>query len=248
MARKRIGEVLLERGLVTAPQLAAALDRQRAGGGRIGATLVALGALSEGELTATLSEMQGVPAVDLACETPERRAVGLLRPEFCARHLVLPLAVSEERGQRVLRLAVADALDLPTFEAIEYQANCRVQMVLAGASQIRAAIAQWMSAAPSPAPCGPVELDRPEVLADWDDFEVEEADVLPLVDELAPPHGRPDFRDDFEFLFGRAPGGDPLRRIESRIEGLARLLEAKGLCERHELERALGVSLGRGNA
>lgn len=247
MARKRIGEVLLERGLVTAPQLAAALERQRRGGGRIGTSLVALGALSEGQLTATLAELQGVPAIDLGRVTPDRSAMGLLRTEFCERHLVLPLALTEERGRRVLRLAVADALDLPTFEAIEYQTNCRVQMVLAGATQVRAAIARWMRAAAPPV-AGPVEFDRPAVLAAFgEDFEVEEAEVLPLVDELAPPR-RGSLRDDYEFLFGRPEPTDPLQRLEYRIEGLARLLEAKGICGRHELERAMGVSLGRGNA
>jgi hypothetical protein len=92
-----------------------------------------------------------------------------------------------------------------------------------------------------------VELDRPDVLAAYDDFEVEEGEVLPLVDELA-PFGRRDPRDDYEFLFGRSPAADPLLRLETRIEGLARLLEAKGLCGRHELERALGMPIGRGSA
>ena len=103
MARKRIGEVLLERGLITASQLDTALIHQRQSGGRLGTTLVALGALSENRLTATLAELQGVPAVDLAREVPDHRAIRLLRPAFCERHLVLPLGLHEGAGGLVLR-------------------------------------------------------------------------------------------------------------------------------------------------
>jgi hypothetical protein len=271
MARKRIGEVLLERGLITAPQLDAALGHQRHGSGRIGTTLVALGALSEGQLTATLGELQGLQLADLAREIPDWRALHLLRAEFCEKHLVLPLALEEARGKKQLRLAVADALDLPTLDAIEYQANCSVRPVLAGASQIRAAIARYYrGSVPGElddlSDAGEMMLIRPggatevvqtdtsrlaPVLLVDEDFEVEEAEVLPLHDELDPPSVRSDIiRTDYEFLFGPPPKpADRLAELEQRVEGLARLLEKKGICSRHELEAALGRPLApRGHA
>ncbi len=257
MARKRIGEVLIERGLITAPQLDAALGHQRQGGGRLGTTLVALGALSEGQLTVTLGELQGLQVVDLSREVPDWAALHLLRPEFCERHLVLPLSLGEERGRRILRLAVADALDLPTIDAIEYQTNCKVRPVLAGASQIRAAVARWLHGGGHRnfdlGGGGEMELIRPGGVAEIvqtdtalldSDFEVEEGEVLPLVDELAPATGRSReiFQADYDFLFGSAPKAeDRVEALERKIDALAELLERKGLCTRQELEKALGV-------
>ena len=261
MARKRIGEVLVERGLITPPQLDAALGYQRHGSGRIGTTLVALGALSEGQLTVALGEHQGLPVVDLAREPPEWRALHLLRSEFCEKHLVLPLSLDEdERGRRVLRLAVADGLDLPTIDAIEYQANCKVVALLAGASQIRAAIARWYRGnVPRDfaegdemvliRPGGGTETVRTATTAEplvEEEIEVEEAQVLPLATELPQPsRAAAIFREDYEFLFGAPKKDDAVAQLERRILGLASLLERKGLCSRQELEGALGIRLPR---
>jgi len=257
MARKRIGEVLMERGLITAPQLDAALDHQRHGSGRLGATLVALGALSEGQLTVALAEHQGLPVVDLTRETPEWRALHLLRAEFCERHLVLPLALlDDERGRRILRLAVADGLDLPTFDAIEYQTNCKVVALLAGASQLRAAIARWYRGSQPPRsladgdemilvrPGGGMEPAPTVRLDPLDEIVVDEAEVVPLEDDLPPPGPAAIFREDYEFLFGPPKReARSAEQLERRLFGLAALLERKGLCSRQELEGALGVRL-----
>lgn len=60
MSRK-IGEALIERGLLDREQLAAALQAQLIHGGHIGTTLIEMGFLDEATLGRTLSEISGVP-------------------------------------------------------------------------------------------------------------------------------------------------------------------------------------------
>jgi hypothetical protein len=57
----RLGDILLMRGLVDVDGLEAALDRQRALGGRIGESIVALGLISPDQLTAVLDETPTMP-------------------------------------------------------------------------------------------------------------------------------------------------------------------------------------------
>ncbi len=61
--RVRIGALLVQKGLITSDQLAFALERQRAQGGALGAQVIRLGFCTEAQLTAALSEQQGVPWV-----------------------------------------------------------------------------------------------------------------------------------------------------------------------------------------
>jgi len=138
MSRKRIGEVLLERGVITPPQLDAALTRHKFHGERLGAALVALGALDERQLTTALGELQGLPVVELEGIVPEWGALHSLRPEFCQQHVMLPIELRNERGRKRLVVAMADPLNLPAVDEAEVASGARISVVLSTASSIRA--------------------------------------------------------------------------------------------------------------
>ena len=61
----RIGDILVERGLVPAAQIRRALDYQRSArcGLKLGSILLGFGALSERSLLKVLGDLYGVPAV-----------------------------------------------------------------------------------------------------------------------------------------------------------------------------------------
>jgi hypothetical protein len=60
-SRRRLGEILLERGLITPRQLSDALKAQRRTQERLGRTLVHLGYLSELDMFAAVSAQDGLP-------------------------------------------------------------------------------------------------------------------------------------------------------------------------------------------
>ena len=63
-APRRLGEILVERGLATTGDIAKALAFQQQFGGRIGSILVRLGALSEESLLPALSQQLGIPMLE----------------------------------------------------------------------------------------------------------------------------------------------------------------------------------------
>ena len=143
MARKRLGDLLLERKAITPQQLATALDFQRRSGGRLGNALVAKGFLTESALCATLGEALGLPVLETV-ELKEWSALHVLRAPFCERHELFPVSVEDGRsGRRHLTVAMADPLDLPAIEQIEFTTGCKVQPVLAPRTAIRTAILRY---------------------------------------------------------------------------------------------------------
>ena len=102
---KRLGEILLGRGLVTADQLAEALKTQVIYGGRLGTLLVQFGFLRIDDLGRCLSIQHGVPQVSMEeLEGATMEARKLLTRELAERCNAIPVALE---GQ-TLRLAMAD--------------------------------------------------------------------------------------------------------------------------------------------
>jgi len=62
---KQLGDILLENGLVSGPQLATAFEEHQRSGRSLGRVLVEQGVLSEGQLVAALATQIGLRFVDL---------------------------------------------------------------------------------------------------------------------------------------------------------------------------------------
>src|SRR6185436_6879871 len=105
--KKKFGEVLLERGLITPEQLADALALQRRRGMRLGAALVARGHMTETQLVQALGSVLHIAVVDLTKLSPSLEAVRTINARFAEDHDLIPYAVRKERGRRVLSVAMA---------------------------------------------------------------------------------------------------------------------------------------------
>ncbi len=143
MARKRIGELLLERGAITAAQLEAALQAQQRTRQRLGAALVSLGAITEKTLAHALSEALGVPVIDLGTRPPDWSAIHLLRSRFCEQHDLFPISVENVGGRRVLVVAMADPLDSAALQEMEFTTGMKVSPRVAPLSAVRACIQRY---------------------------------------------------------------------------------------------------------
>jgi hypothetical protein len=139
--KRRLGEMLLEAGLINEFQLTAALNDQRKWGVRLGTSLTRLGFLTESKLISYLSEQYGIPGVDLDEVTPEEEALRTLTPEMARQHQALPLSLRKGAGGKtVLRVAVGDPLDLGSLDEIKFATNHAVEAVIASDQAIERAI------------------------------------------------------------------------------------------------------------
>ena len=174
MARKRIGELLLERGAITTAQLEAALQAQQKTSQRLGTALVSLGAITEKTLAHALSEALGVPVMDLTARAPDWSAIHLLRPRFCEQHELFPVSLENVGGRRVLVVAMADPLDTAAVQEMEFITGLKVSMRVAPLSSVRAALQRYYHQRPATPADTAAASEAPEALPSAQEDDVEE--------------------------------------------------------------------------
>ena len=135
----RLGQILLEAGVLTQGQLQVALERQRQTGQRLGQVLLAMGVASQEQLAAALAQQQGLRWVRLA-ERPPDPACLLMVPEAVARqYQVVPLA----RQDQTLVLGMVDPLDVLAMDAVRRLTGLDVEPVVVTDDDVRRALATY---------------------------------------------------------------------------------------------------------
>ncbi len=143
MARKKLGEILLERGIIDQDQLNAALAYQRQWGHRLGVALVAKNFITEGMLCKVLGEVMSLPTVDLATVDFDPEALRSVPFNTCENNDLIPFAVEQGRGKDMLVVAMADPMNLAVIDEIEFTTGMKVRPVLATISAINSAIRKY---------------------------------------------------------------------------------------------------------
>lgn len=136
---KKLGELLVEAGLLTPAQLAETLRHQRFQGGRMGSNLVSLGFISEEVLLDFLAQQTGVPRLDPQMLENIKPEVLKRIPQRMAEQLtILPLAFKEPKS---LIVAMADPSDLNALDSARFASGLGIEPMVASHSMLRAAIA-----------------------------------------------------------------------------------------------------------
>ncbi len=120
-ARKPIGQILLEHGVVDRAQLDAALAAPRSGV-PLASALVDRGAVSEVDALKALSEQLGVPGIDVGQVIIRLADLDLLPREVAAGHRLLPVLAREDR----LFCAMAVPTDAKILDELEFVTGKRV--------------------------------------------------------------------------------------------------------------------------
>ncbi len=134
--QRRLGQILVDRGIINSVQLEGALAEQHATGRFFGEILVGRGETSEEEIARSLSEQLGFAYVDVAEITIEPKAVELVPKEVCQKLTVVPLFIS----QNMLTVAMANALDVSAVDRVQSLSGLRIRPVFACPSAIRTAV------------------------------------------------------------------------------------------------------------
>lgn len=135
----KLGESLLKDNLITPQQLKEALDYQRINGGRLAATLVKLGMLSDEEVTAVLSRQYGVPSVNLDLFEVDPAAVALVPQETAERYSVLPLS----RVGATLTLAMVDPTNVFAIDDIKFMTGLSIEPVVVSETALNIVIKRY---------------------------------------------------------------------------------------------------------
>jgi type IV pilus assembly protein PilB len=138
----RLGDLLLREKRVTPVQLQEALNHQRKNGGRLGASLVQLGFLTDDDIAAAISRQVGVPAINLREFDLDPNVVRLVAAESASKYNVLPVA----KSGTTLTLAMADPTNVFAMDDIKFMTGLHIEPVVASEVAIRDAITRYFGA------------------------------------------------------------------------------------------------------
>jgi len=136
--RKRLGELLVETGLLSEENLTRALSEQRTRRKRLGEVIVALGMATEEEIAQALSIQLGIPLIDLANTPVEPQAIELIPEKVSRKHLIVPISIEV----RDLHIAMADPLSFEAFEDVRFASGYTIKPAIATRTDILWAIDQ----------------------------------------------------------------------------------------------------------
>ncbi len=213
--RKRLGEVLIDAGLINETQLAAALNSQRTWGGKLGSTLVRMGFLTEESILRSLSAQLRLPSVDFQKVVVSPEAKKAVDVRTADKYNVMPVAYKEELGKKIVVLAMSDPTNLDAVTEIQFQTGLTVKPVVATESSIMRAIDHYYRNRPLRESS---KMAR-AAAAEWDEDD-DEMIILQHGDEKS---------------VGELDGVD----VSELVRALVQVLEDKGVISAQDLQEAL---------
>ena len=139
--RKKLGELLVDWGIISANSLADALSYAKDHGKRIGEALIEMELCGEDDVTKALATQFGLEYIDLDKQPVNRDILGLIPSKLIEECTVLPLG---EEGNK-LKIIITDPLDLETVDLVRFRVNKEITPTLASASKVRRFIDKFVN-------------------------------------------------------------------------------------------------------
>jgi len=138
--KKNLGQLLVEKGLVTQKVLSEALQRQVIFGGRLGTNLLEMGVVSEDDLMKLLSLQYDIPYAEPGhFEEIPKNVLNVVPRELIIKHRIVPLALEGHR----ITLAMTDPQKLDIIDEVAFQTGMVVKPVVASEVRIVEALEEY---------------------------------------------------------------------------------------------------------
>lgn len=138
---KRIGDLLVDRGLLTREQLTAALEEQDKTGSRLGQILREKELISEEDLVDVITTRLGIPKLSLDNIVIDPSIVEIVPLSIAKKYQLIPVF----KIGRTLTVAMADPLDVIALDELKYLTNLKINRTVSAGSAIAKAIHQYYS-------------------------------------------------------------------------------------------------------
>ncbi len=141
--RKKIGEMLVEAGLINDMQLSAAIGEQTKWGGKICSIIVNRGFTSEEAIASVLEKQFGQKAISFRNRVIAPEILQRVSCDIARKYNVVPIAADGKR----LTIAMADPTDLQTIDELVFLLGTKIKPVLAIESILKSAIDRFYDGA-----------------------------------------------------------------------------------------------------
>jgi type IV pilus assembly protein PilB len=135
--RKKLGECLIQAGLITEDDLQSALIEHKRTGERLGAVLVRLNLATERQIAKALAYQLGFPYLNLAENPPDPAVVTLIAKDVALKRSCVAIRLDKN----LLTVAMADPLLFSLVQDLEFQTGYRIKQVVATRADILESIA-----------------------------------------------------------------------------------------------------------
>jgi hypothetical protein len=136
---KLLGELLIERKVISKEDFEKALEIQRERGGLIGEIIVELGLAKEESIAQAITAQYGFPYLPLANYEIDSPILKIIPENVCLQYCLMPV---DKIGNN-LTLAMSNPLNKEAIEDIEEITKCNVQVFVATTTDIRNAISKY---------------------------------------------------------------------------------------------------------
>lgn len=126
--KKRIGDMLVDEGVITEEQLKEALANK--GGRKMGEVLVDMGFTNETEIAGALARQLGLEFVSLNGVTIDEKVLKLVNVSLLRKHVMVPLGF-EHGNINEVRMAMEDPMDMQAIDDFTIVTNLQVSPVIA---------------------------------------------------------------------------------------------------------------------
>ena len=138
IVRRRLGDILVEQGLLTEADLRETLDGKR-NDQKLGDALLARGIITEQQLIETLEVQLGIPHVSLFRYPFDPMLFNVVPKEFAKRKLLVPLKTEGDR----LFIAMSDPTDFITIDDLRLTTGFQIEPTIASKEDIVKTIAKF---------------------------------------------------------------------------------------------------------
>ncbi|NLM12936.1 MAG: Flp pilus assembly complex ATPase component TadA [Epulopiscium sp.] len=139
MMNQRLGDILINSGLITKKQLDEALKERSSSNKKLGEVLIELGYVTEKDILKTLEIQLGIPRINLEKELINPEVPQLISEDLARRHVVFPF----KEEDKVLYVAMADPLNFHAIDDLKIATGCGIKPYIATKKSIQIAIEKY---------------------------------------------------------------------------------------------------------
>ncbi len=136
MAVKKLGELLIEAGLLSDEQLAVALEQQKQERLPLGEILVRNGFCQDVDVAQTVAFQLNINYIELATTTIEPEAVQLVKEDLAVKYSLMPVCIDKN----VLTIAMVDPMNLQVIEDLRFVTGCYINPAVSTPKEVESAI------------------------------------------------------------------------------------------------------------
>ena len=178
--RIRLGDVLVESGVISSEQLEEGLKLQKGTGRKLGETLVDEGIATEEAIARALSDQLGYEMVDLQNIAIPEDVLGLVPGNVLERYKVLPFEYAPD-NMNVVRVAMADPMDMAAMDDITIITNLQVEPVVSTTRSIMLALDKYYGNVEVNSALEEYAKEKESQMAEQEDMYSEDVNNSPIV-------------------------------------------------------------------